>query len=488
MEDNFTKDEFEEFLQDQVRNHRMYPKDTVWRDINKKLHGDKKWPALTIAASALLSVTVMITVYFTPKPNIFALESPVKTVRNNFTTQQPNNVLSKLTSSNTFPTEKIDRSILPGDNLDRPVTASTEVITPADHSALNNKIHGDNIANTVRAEIKKTIVALSSTKKNRYVKALPENPPIIQLQDNRKIEESEDAVTTVTEEKIPERKRIAVETIPIAKEHNDKNMVDDFLKDHSSDLSLFTTSKAKTLKNKFGYQVYIAPSFSYRKLNEDRTLSKDNTAGPVGLNYVTDVNNVVRHKPGTGIEAGVNFMYYLSNKVRVKSGLQFNVRQYSIEAYHSNTEVASIALAGSNGFDTVNTYAVYRTNNGFNAAELVNRYYQLSVPLGIEWEIIGNKKIQLNVAGSIQPTYLMNRNAYLLTTNFKNYTENPDMVRRWNINSNIETFITFKAGQYKWQLGPQLRYQPYSTFIRRYFIKEHLLDYGIKLGVSKVFH
>jgi hypothetical protein len=46
---------------------------------------------------------------------------------------------------------------------------------------------------------------------------------------------------------------------------------------------------------------------------------------PVGINYVTDVNKVVRHKPGTGIEAGLSIYYNLSNKVRVKSGLQFNV-------------------------------------------------------------------------------------------------------------------------------------------------------------------
>jgi len=31
MEDNFNQNDFEEFLQDQVRNHRMYPSDAVWR-------------------------------------------------------------------------------------------------------------------------------------------------------------------------------------------------------------------------------------------------------------------------------------------------------------------------------------------------------------------------------------------------------------------------------------------------------------------------
>jgi hypothetical protein len=162
------------------------------------------------------------------------------------------------------------------------------------------------------------------------------------------------------------------------------------------------------------------------------------------------------------------------------------MRQYNIEAYRTNREQASIALITNNRTDTINASSVYRTNNGYFTAELKNRYFQLAVPVGLEWEIIGNKKIQVNVAGSIQPTYLLNKNAYLLSTNFKNYAESRNMVNSWNINSNIETFISFKVGDYKWQLGPQLRYQHLPTFIQKYPIKEHLMDYGLKLGVSKI--
>src|SRR3954452_12983832 len=71
MEDNFNQNDFEEFLQDQVRNHRMYPSDAIWREIDKKLHGEKRWPALTIAASMLFTATVLLCIYFTPQPNIF---------------------------------------------------------------------------------------------------------------------------------------------------------------------------------------------------------------------------------------------------------------------------------------------------------------------------------------------------------------------------------------------------------------------------------
>ena len=50
MKKNFNLDELEEFLSDSADQHRMYPSDKVWRNINKELHGNKSWPALTFGA------------------------------------------------------------------------------------------------------------------------------------------------------------------------------------------------------------------------------------------------------------------------------------------------------------------------------------------------------------------------------------------------------------------------------------------------------
>lgn len=488
MEDNFNQNDFEEFLKEQVRNHRMYPSDTVWRDINKNLHGDKKWPALTIAAFTLLSATIAICIHFKPKPDIFAIKPADAQKASVSPNSQQNNILNNLPSSASLYKEKSDFPV-----LQNPSPVNT---APLQEKSIPNNtfkvIDRNKIATVEGSEDKKTIAqqpvyisaekhAISKIRKADIVlnsKAEKDARDYLDLPGQKN-----EIITPDTSKKTkPSNETTKVE------DFNDKNMVDDFLKDHKNDIALHTTSKVKSLKNKFGFQIYIAPSVSYRKLVEDRSLMKEGTnTGPVGLNYVADVNKVVRHKPGNGIEAGVSIMYNLTNNFRFKSGVQFNVRQYSIEAYRSSTEMASIALIGDHGIDTVNTEAVYRNNNGYYSAELVNRYYQLSIPIGVEWEIIGNKRIQLNVAGAIQPTYLINHNAYLLSTNFKNYSKNPEMVRSFNLNSNIEAFLSFKVGDYKWQIGPQLRYQPYSTFIRQYPIKEHLLDYGIKLGLSKTF-
>ena len=453
MEDNFNQTDFEEFLKEQVKNHRMYPSDTVWRDISKNLHGDKKWPALTIAAFTLLSATIAICIHFTPKPDISAIK-PVDDLKNS----QDNTVLNNLPSSVS----------LYKDNKEFPLQSKEATTVSPGTSMVNPKkkvIDQNKIAATKGREDKKTFEAQTpnvSAKKHPIPKIIDAHIALNSKAEN--IDLSDYSNSPIHENEIinintPKQTQPPGEIPKTVNDFNDKNMVDGYFHDYKNDKSLYTTSKPKTLRNKFGFQIYVAPSVSYRKLTEDRSMLKEGTnTGPVGLNYVADVNNVVRHKPGNGIEA-----------------------------YRSSTELASIALIGDHGIDTINTVAVYRNNNGYSSAELVNRYYQLAIPVGVEWEIIGNKRIRLNVAGSIQPTYLINHNAYILSTNFKNYSENPEMVRSFNINSNIETFISFKAGDFKWQLGPQLRYQPYSTFIREYPIKEHLMDYGIKFGLSKTF-
>jgi hypothetical protein len=488
MDDNLYQDDFEEFLKGQVKNHRMYPSDAVWRNINKKLHGEKNWPALTIAAFAILVATVAVCVHFLPKPNIFAVQPPVSSVQKNtevLTNDNPTSLSSvpfavagKNNGKSNFikgtPIQKDDAGLVAA-TLPNLSTAKQLVIQNATTS--NNiiaqaikKAEGTNrkklVTENIPAIVNNNVEIAATSAINT-----PQSSPI--TEDN--------SSTTIKSADVPNKS-----VQPTQSDPSDKNMVDGFLKEHKNDLKLYTTTQTKSLKNRISYLVYIAPSVSYRKLAEDESALKSNaTGGPVALNYVTDVNQVVRHKPGTGLEAGVSILYNLSEKLRLKSGLQFNMRQYNIEAYRSLTEPASIALFTSTGVDTVNTLSYYRTSNGYYAAQLSNRYFQLAVPIGIEWEIVGNKAVQLNLAGSLQPTYLLNKNAYLLSTNFKNYTENSSMINSWNINSNVEAYLSFKVGEYKWQIGPQLRYQHLSTFIHQYPIKEHLMDYGFKLGVSK---
>lgn len=465
MEHNFNHQEFEEFLQNQIKNHRMYPNDASWLNIKKRLHEEKKWPALTIATITILSLSIFICAYFTSKPNIF-IYNPISESSIGAIKLYTKNIAADSHATKIFASQNANGN--KHKNL-----KNNEEIRTVESLALK----------TTNVQTEKSEISSNETFNSRnaiaYESASNQNE--IRNTNQYKYKITENNAANVVASFINSKKSSQYFS-SLSKENKSKNNIQ-----NQSKLSLVQQFKANksTRKgsDKLALQLYFSPSISYRILKEVKP-ENENIDGPIALNYVTDVNNVVRHKPGTGLEAGLSFMYNMTKTIRLKSGLQFNMRQYSIEAYRSTNEVASITLVNGNNLDTVNSIAMYRTSNGFYSTDLVNRYFQLSVPVGVEWQIAGNKKIQWNVAGSIQPTYLLNKDAYLISTNFKNYTESPDVIRRWNINSNFETFISFKSGGFKWQVGPQIRYQPNSTFISQYPIKEYLLDYGLKVGIS----
>ena len=90
-----------------------------------------------------------------------------------------------------------------------------------------------------------------------------------------------------------------------------------------------------------------------------------------------------------------------------------------------------------------------------------------------------------NVGGNIEPSLVLKSSAYILSSDGNNYVNDPSLLRRWNINSNFGTFVTFNSSKFKWQIGPNIRYQWLSTYKKDYNVKEHLIDYGIRIGISK---
>ena len=151
-------------------------------------------------------------------------------------------------------------------------------------------------------------------------------------------------------------------------------------------------------------------------------------------------------------------------------------------------EQATIALentGGPRGVDSITSLTRIGNFGGDQVQDLRNQYFQFTAPVGLEMRILGNDRLQLNLAGTIQPTYLLNRNTYLISTDYKNYTRQPSLVRRWNVNTSAELFVSLKTGGLKWQVGPQFRYQLFSSYIKEYPIREYLMEYGIKIGVTK---
>ncbi len=247
-------------------------------------------------------------------------------------------------------------------------------------------------------------------------------------------------------------------------------------------------------EHRVGVQVYFSPTVNYRNLSGANYDASKTTVQnvPIALVHFGDVNNFVDHSPAIGYEAGTSILYRISRNLTFKAGAQFNFSKYNILAYSSAVELGTIALNSPYvsylGYlaDSVSSYTNVRNFGGKSRITLQNKYYQLSAPLGFEYRLLGNGKLQVVVAASVQPTYLLNRNSYLLTSDYMSYVKEPSLFRRWNVNGAAEAYLAYQAGGLRWQIGPQFRYQMLSTYTDDYPLKENLKEYGIKIGISKI--
>jgi hypothetical protein len=106
------------------------------------------------------------------------------------------------------------------------------------------------------------------------------------------------------------------------------------------------------------------------------------------------------------------------------------------------------------------------------------------MPVGVDFKAWKRGKFSIAVATSLAPSYTFSKLPFILASNNKS-SDGSELMRKWNINSSLETYFAYTTGKFKWQIGPQVRYQFLSTLEGSYPVKEHLVDYGIKVGVTR---
>ncbi|HVK97702.1 MAG TPA: hypothetical protein VM368_07790, partial [Flavisolibacter sp.] len=242
----------------------------------------------------------------------------------------------------------------------------------------------------------------------------------------------------------------------------------------------------KIASSRLKWQFAFSPTISYRKLGENTSYMRDISMqnAPSTFAPLYNVNNAVMHKPDIGFEIGVATKYSITDNVRVTGGLQFNINRYDIKAFSAPYSVATIRLNNGSRMDSVRAFSNYSNTNGYSSDWLQNLYFQISAPIGVELKLRGDDKMSFGIATTIQPTYLIGERAYIITSDYKSYAQVPWLTRRWNVNSNFQTFVSYSAGKTKWQVGPQVRYQLLSSFISKYPVKENLFDFGLRVGIS----
>lgn len=481
MEKNYNiNDELEQYLKDEAEGHKMYPSEHVWENIRTELHGNPAWPALTFVAITIILVLSVSTLYnYPPKTIITKTNSFIQKLNN---AQKESTSLDKISAKQ----ELLDQEINPNN-----YTLSTI-------AALNNKndILEDIIANETFTNQKNSIIPTEIIEQFKIPanyssnKIVPTSKIIlINEEDNflNKLEiPNQTSLSIENNSAIKDKKRNKYQKFPQNSQPINLDMntsVDKYLNEFG-----FETKKQTKKLSGFEIQFYVTPSTSYRKLEDDKIRLNYSAPTTTSLtqNSSININNSVHHTPALGMEIGVGILYNLTPNFKVKTGLQFNIRQYYIDASKSYG-MATIAFVQNNHLDSISLFSMFGNatgTNGYYSTKIDNKLYQISIPIGFQWDFIQGKKLGVSASASIQPTFTLNKNVYMISTDYKYYANGEPFFRKWNFNTCVELNITYKTGNVKWYAGPQIRYQHLPTYNDVYPIKEYRLDYGFKIGIA----
>ncbi len=418
-------DELEDLLKERSDQYLLYPSDRVWNNIEKELHPNRTLRYTLLVLFLLLGTTTAIVVN---KEKASYASSPLGQVAAKF----------------------IERDL---------------IAARADHYEGNSP--------------------WGRTKDRQY--------PFQNIHD-------QDDISSFAELASPEQKDLTIElprnlelprleSITQASSHPESNVPKEEKKNSIGTAIENVIEQAKKIKKNASWQIYATPTMGYRRLKGEASGSTyQYSVFSLSTNavFARNVKDAVSHKPGMGFEIGTAMFYPLSKKLNFKAGLQANYNHYQIEAFSSVPEIANYGM-NNNAFSSypISAVSFYSNNSGYSPATLRNEHYMLSMPVGIDYEIAGTKKLNFSVASTIQPTYVFANYSYLLSTDLKHYAKEPTLNRRWNMNAAIEANLNMERGGFKWSIAPQFRYQMLSSFKSKYPIKENLMDFGIKVGIIK---
>ena len=463
MQSNFNNNDFEQFVKQNADQYRMFPSEKVWKGIHSSLHTRKRWYGIGFSL-LLLTAGAVTWLMFSPSGNKQTISSATPLITENIPAD-------KIVKQQKIPGITINNLPVTSSSKTAPVVLSENIllvdilpfINPDNNLSVkqdNRKSDPDNRTEPVSDILMQNpktgneVFTSSSSPVNFTSPVSDDNADFVHGSVSNQEAPAAEKTVTVKREAYP----LSIESVQNIYKNN-------------------------TGKNKFSLELYFTPTVSYRKLRENKTYlgSPQLSSGPFAIAAVYDINSVVTHKPDLGLELGLSARYKVSKTLKVKAGLQFNISRYDIKAFTYNGEVATIAL--NRGNDSVRSWTNYRNFGGYKADWLQNFYFSVSAPVGAELRLAGDDKTSLGIGGTIQPTYILGDRAYLISSDYKNYTEVPSLTRRWNVSTSLETFVNYSTGKLRWQVGPQVRYQLLSSFQEKYPVRENLFDFGLKVGI-----
>ena len=527
MDRKFYTDDFERLIKEMSDEFRMYPSKRIWNSIYNNIHPQRKWPSIGMSISLIFTL-ILVGHLNTSNPVLVSQLASKQLAYQN----APFNLANAIAYSSKFPDHSIgynQTNISPLNDLESAAIVNQDKLNnnqsgPYHQNITSNKkasskvIDNNTLANHEaiaqiqslskkgNQNLNKSIQSLSNSTKHS-VELIAENSsseiasePSSSIATSQKSNIS-DLMNSISENEIS-RKELnsnfseALQnkiTSLIQKRLSKNNQALISMKDKEwvENIAVKNKKVAKKWAGKITSMAYFTPSIVYRSLsNNPDFFTNNSSSSPVSLSTANQaLKENLNQLPAIGLEIGAGLQYSILKNLSIKGGVQLNYTRYSTNAF-ANSHPFSTAIT-LHDFVSNTNYEIYKTSPfsnkaGLEATRLHNETFQFSLPVGANLKLAGNEKLQWNIGAAIQPTFVVGGKNYLISSDYRNFVNEPSLFRRWNLNAGFETFITFKSKGLSWQIGPQFRTQLLSTNSKQYVIEEKLLNYGLKVGVSKI--
>ncbi|HVU99012.1 MAG TPA: hypothetical protein VHE34_27510 [Puia sp.] len=532
-ESNFYSDEFEQLIRDKTEQYKMYPSERVWKGVHNSLHTRRRW---FIGSMSLLVTGIL---FFAGRELITPSAHSVVVRKPTFTTAAeapkpwlaahiPHTALSTYRSSNSSSGAK-HNNIAENDAEDGQdpeykeisITLSHPVIDPSDLSGWLSRVQLPDHAPEIAVIAARTVAGEGGRPAEdglrTGVRPGPENAllreagdladadglsarQVLESLSGREANDGADGSRHLRtggrlaksrsngngvagEGLLPDSVFYGNKASAAAiAEAQDRQRIN-WLHDYAMNTLPMPSRRGRTF-----FQLTLSPTVNYRSLN-----NVDPSYEKYG-NFSVNPSLLLNHSAAFGFEFGGSILYRLTRNLTVKGGLQFNFARYKITAFADSNApqnpVLDSYIGYMQGLASNQGSGTQQRNNApppppMNKLTLNNDYYQLSAPIGFELRVLGNERLQFNLGATVQPSYLLGANWYMLSQDLTQVGKEPAGYRKWNVSGGLEAFLSYRVGGVRWQIGPEFRYQFLSTYTSQSVYSENLKTYGLKIGLVK---
>ena len=517
MESRFDMTNFEQSLREQADQFTMIPSKKVWNGIYNSLHPGSVWPSISMLLLFLMALVGI---------------GPLNNAANSFKTNSTDNFKGDLAGNSKIISVDADaarksmgifniKNYILSDKISSNITNVTlpgKVVSLQSHLQ-RNRLSGQDKGNIAVIKMEtvfnntvneKSVQNSGSLENTRSVNLPLTSNDIITVKGD--VIYKEVAGTNI---QTPEPKGLYAQTVENALGNYQINVQDP----HDSLFTSFINSKGKSLaliqpeiaeeaqeeiqsagesvktgvlKKKKNARViwifYATPTvssvyFNGKALKDNNP--QNNNLSPIIINP-NQVGNQMRYNARAGLNIGTEMNYSVADGWQLTSGVQLSYSGYNILSHKVHPSFAELVLRNNDyGTLTKRYITYYGSGEGQDEITLHNNSFQISMPVGVSHSVWKNNNVEISISATIEPLMVLHSNAYMLSADGKNYVNDPELMRQTNVNGQLGASISFSGEKVKWHIGPVIRYQALSTFKNIYPINEHLIDYGIRIGISK---